>query len=1440
MERLVDFLRHIGFANEKLLVGLDEVEIENCIYNKDTKIAKFVLISKEVLPVNRIDKVRSGLEKLLKKQYIRSVEFSFKYIGLNKKGNKDMIKKLWPNIFDEVRKASPFVYIYGKDIEHIYIDDRLKIKAPDEFIYESFKEKNLADRIRCLIREQTGIDIRVEIELAKKNENEKNDYESILEKIDAKTDKIISRMDFSPSQSQDKDEKEETYKINFEEKANPDQIYGRPIIANLYLTSEIEEGLRTVAIKGRVIEAEDQELRNGKTLYMMNVSDGNGALMCKVFLDDMNKDDVIKATKKGTYIKVQGDLINNYKTFDLELNVTAIEKAQAPRVEDTAEVKRVELHAHTQMSSMDGMVPVGELVSRAASWGHKAIAITDHGVVQAFPDAMNAGKKNGIKIIYGVEAYLVDDDTDTIVNANDRDLDQTFVVFDIETTGLSPHSDNLTEIGAVKVQNCEIVDSFSTFVNPKMDISYQIQELTRITNEMVKDAPSLEEALPKFLEFAKDSVLVAHNADFDTGFIYQKCQQLGLEYNFEKVDTLTLARIINTNLKRFSLDKVCKEMGVVLAGHHRAVNDAQATAEVFIKYLEIFKKKGINKLSDVNRVYGKVDYEKLRPSHATIYAQNQTGLKHLYQLITDSHIEHLYGNPRILKSLLLEKREGLIVGSACSSGELYNAVVRHKSEKEIEKILELYDFIEIMPLENNMYLVESGELKSVEELKEINKKLVKLGEQYDKPVVATGDVHMLDAKDAIYRTIIKYSQGYGRKSKSERLYFRTTDEMLEEFSYLGKDKAYEVVVTNSNLIADIFEDIKPIPDETYPPRIEGSDKELRSMCYEKARRIYGEPLPDIVVKRLERELNSIIGNGYAVMYIIANKLVAKSLSDGYLVGSRGSVGSSFAATMSDITEVNPLPAHYVCPNPDCKHSEFFAIGEWGSGVDLPPKKCPDCGTQMIKDGHDIPFEVFLGFEGDKEPDIDLNFSGTYQPTIHKYTEELFGEGYTFRAGTIGTVKDKTAYGYVKKYSEEQFLDMTAAEMDWLSKGCTGVKRTSGQHPGGVMVVPDYKDIHDFTPVQYPANDKECGVKTTHFDYHSISGRILKLDILGHDGPTIIRMLEDMTGIKITDIPLDDPETMSLFTSTKALGVTEEDIGTPVGSLAIPEFGTKFTRQMLIDTKPTTFAALVRISGLSHGTDVWVNNAQDLVRANVIGIKDVISTRDDIMNYLIFKGLRPKLAFTIMENVRKGRGLKPEFIEEMKANNVPDWYIGSCQKIKYMFPKAHAVAYVMTSFRIAYCKVNYPEAFYATYFTTKVEDFDVDLVTRGLDAVRAKMERIRELGNSATAKENNQYTILEVVVEMLCRGIEMEKVDIYRSHPTDFQLDGDKKILPPMVALQGMGENAALSIAREREKGAFLSKEDLIKRTKVSKTVVEKLSEHGSLDGMSDKNQLSFF
>ena len=809
-------------------------------------------------------------------------------------------------------------------------------------------------------------------------------------------------------------------------------------------------------------------------------------------------------------------------------------------------------------------------------------------------------------------------------------------------------------------------------------------------------------------------------------------------------------------------------------------------------------------------------------------------------MISDSHIEHFYKNPRILKSILLEKREGLIIGSACSSGEVYSAVQRNKSEKEIEKILELYDFIEIMPLENNNYMILNGEVKDEDELKKINKKLVDLGEKYNKPVVATGDVHTMYAYQKIYRNILRYSQGFNFLDSGECLNFRTTDEMLLEFDYLGEEKAYEVVVTNTNKIADMFEEVLPIPDETYPPVIEGSEDELRRMCFEKAYRIYGDPLPELVKARLERELNSIIGNGYAVMYIIANKLVAKSMSDGYLVGSRGSVGSSFAATMSDITEVNPLPAHYICPNPECKHSIFFGVGEIGSGVDLEPKNCPKCDTPMIRDGHDIPFEVFLGFEGDKEPDIDLNFSGVYQPVIHKYTEELFGEGYTYRAGTIGTVKEKTAFGHVKKYSDENNLDYTSAEKSWLSQGCSGVKRTSGQHPGGVMVIPDYKDVHDFTPIQYPANDKESGVKTTHFDYHSISGRILKLDILGHDGPTIIRMLEDMTGIKITDIPLDDKETMSLFTSTKALGVTEEEIDTPVGSLAVPEFGTKFTRQMLIDTQPTTFAELVRISGLSHGTDVWVNNAQDLVRGKVVGLKEVISTRDDIMNYLIFSGLKPKMAFTIMENVRKGRGLKPEFEKAMIDNNVPDWYINSCKKIKYMFPKAHAVAYVMTSFRIAYCKVNYPEAFYATYFTTKVEDFDIDLVTRGIDVVKARMEEIRELGNDATTKENSQYTLLEVVVEMYARGIEFLKVDLYNSHASEFHIAGKGKILPPMVSLQGMGQNAAESIIEARKEGEFLSKEDLLKRTKVSKTVVEKLTEHGTLKDMSEKNQISFF
>jgi DNA polymerase-3 subunit alpha (Gram-positive type) len=1122
------------------------------------------------------------------------------------------------------------------------------------------------------------------------------------------------------------------------------------------------------------------------------------------------------------------------------MTISGIRLEERPQRFDKSEEKRVELHAHTQMSSMDAVCSVKELVNRAASWGHKAIAITDHGVVQGFPDAMSAAKANDIKVLYGVEGYLVEDDFKIIEGANDKELSQSFVVFDIETTGFSNTNDKITEIGAVKIQDFKVIDRFSELVNPEKDISYKIQELTGITNDLVKDKPTIEEVLPRFMDFIEDSVLVAHNAEFDTGFISEKCRQMGLDYNSKSVDTLMLARVLLPELKRHRLNVVAKALGIQLLNHHRAVDDADATALIFIKFLEMLKEKGANTLSEVNDVLGKIDYTKLNTNHITLIAQNQTGIKNLYKIVSDAHINHFYRAPRILRSVLNKYREGLIIGSACEAGVVYQAVKKNTPDEELEKILKLYDYIEIMPTDNNQFMIDKGEVRGKEELRDINRRLVEVAKKFSKIPVATGDVHFLDKHEAILRTVLKYSQGFKNDEEETYLHFRTTDEMLEEFSYLGEELAYEVVVENTNKIADMVEDVKPIPDSTYPPIIEGSDVELREMCYKNAIRIYGDPLPDIVKKRLDRELNSIISNGYAVMYIIAQKLVAKSMEDGYLVGSRGSVGSSFAATMSDITEVNPLPAHYICENDDCKYSYFYDVGEWGSGIDLPAKDCPKCGRPLAKNGQDIPFEVFLGFEGDKEPDIDLNFSGNYQPIIHKYTEELFGEGYVYRAGTIGTVADKTAFGYARKYIEENNITVPNAEVLRLSSGCTGVKRTSGQHPGGVMVIPDYKDVYDFTPIQYPANDRESGVITTHFDYHSISGRILKLDILGHDGPTLIKMIEDITGINILDIPLDDERTMSLFTSTEALGVTPEEIGCPIGCLAIPEFGTKFVRQMLLDTKPTTFAELARISGLSHGTDVWVNNAQDLVRDDIVGLKDVISTRDDIMNYLIFQGLPPKMSFTIMENVRKGKGLKPEHVEEMVKNKVPDWYIQSCKKIKYMFPKAHAVAYVMTSFRLAYCKVNYPEAFYATYFTTKVEDFDADLVVKGMDAIKGKMNEIEAIGIDATTKEKGMYTVLEVALEMYARGIKILPVDIYNSDAKEFKVLGEKTLLPPMTSLQGLGENAAINIQNERKKGEFISKEDLRKRAKVSKPVIEVLTNHGSLERMSDRNQLSLF
>ena len=1433
MDSIKDYLKKLEIKNDFLYKKLSDVLVTKVVYYKENKIFYIYLSSKEIISYDILSSLREALLEEL--DYFSDIRIKMRYNGLSRKSNKDIVKKNWDNILHILKDLSPAIEGWKHNVEYMCIDDTLKIKIPKSMIYDSLKSKNCEYIIRHVFLEEFSIDLKVILEKAV---DEKVDIKKILEKMDKEMEEKVREMQIS-SPKKVKDDEEDKYVIK-EEVEDENIIYGENVNALFEHICDINKNSKTVCITGEIFNIEIKELKNGKILLIADVTDNTSSISCKLFLNDLNQDKVLSKISEGSYVRIKGDVIYDIFKRELTMTISGIRlEEKKPRV-DTSDKKRVELHAHTQMSSMDALCNTKKLVKQAATWGHKAIAITDHGVVQAFPEAMDAGKANGIKILYGVEGYLVEDNAPIIRDANDKDLSQTFVVFDLETTGFSNKNDKITEIGAVKVKNFEIVDRFNELINPEKDISYKVQELTGITNDLIKDKPTIEEILPRFMEFIGDSVLVAHNAEFDIGFINQKCKEMNIEFKNKSVDTLMLARILLPHLKRFKLNNLTKELGVPLHNHHRAVDDAAATAQIFIKFLEMLEKKGAKKLSDVNEVLGGIDYTKLKTKHITLIAQNLAGIKNLYKIVSDAHVNHFYRAPRILKSVLLEHKEGIIVGSACEAGEVFQAVKQNKNDDEIKEIIDLYDYIEVMPIDNNRFMIRNGEVKDEDELRDLNRRMIEVAKKFNKIPVATGDVHFIEKHEAVFRRVLKYAQGFGVDDEETYLHFRTTDEMLEEFKYLGEELAYEVVVENSNKVADMIEDFLPIPNETFPPVIEGSDTELREMCYNKATRIYGDPLPDVVKKRLDRELNSIISNGYAVMYIIAQKLVTKSLADGYLVGSRGSVGSSLAATMSDITEVNPLPAHYICENEDCKYSYFYAVGEWGSGLDLPDNDCPNCGRKLKKDGHDIPFEVFLGFEGDKEPDIDLNFSGSYQPVIHKYTEELFGEGHVYRAGTIGTVADKTAYGYAKKYVEENDLDVTGAEVLRLAKGCTGVKRTSGQHPGGVMVIPNYKEVYDITPIQYPANDVNCGVITTHFDYHSISGRILKLDILGHDVPTIIRMIEDITGLDATTIPLDDKETMSIFTSTEALGVTPEEINCPIGSLAIPEFGTSFVRQMLLDTKPTTFAELVRISGLSHGTDVWLNNAQDLVVDKVVEFKDVISTRDDIMNYLLFKGLPPKMAFTIMENVRKGKGLKPEFIEEMNKHDVPQWYIDSCQKIKYMFPKAHAVAYVMMSFRLAYYKVHYPAAFYATYFTTKAQDFDADLIVKGLDSIKQKIQEIHELGNDATAKDKTMLTVLEVALEMYARKIKIIPVDIYKSDATKFIVVDDTTILPPMIALQGVGENAAINIQNERENGEFISKEDLRKRTKISKTVVETLSNHGSLNNMSEKNQLSLF
>ncbi|MBP3362092.1 MAG: PolC-type DNA polymerase III [Clostridia bacterium] len=1232
-----------------------------------------------------------------------------------------------------------------------------------------------------------------------------------------------------------------------------EMIYGRSIRDNLTPICEINEDSGRVVFRGEIFGVETKDIKSRKNdkeyhLILFDVTDYEDSISVQLFINKTDEDDVYKNVsahiKKGAFVIVRGRA--QYNDYAREVIISADSIAQTddfrPVRSDNSPEKRVELHLHTQMSAMDGVTSAKELIDRAISWGHKAIAITDHGVVQSYPDGMKASSNNEkIKVLYGVEGYLVDDSAKIAYDCSGVSYDSTFVVFDLETTGLNKNSDGITEIGAVKIKNGEVIDNFSTFVNPQRPIPEKITHLTGISDEMVQNAPTTKEILPEFLEFCSGCVLVAQNAGFDTGFIKTACKKYGAEYNYSCLDTLILARCLNPELPNHKLDTLSKHYNVILKNHHRAVDDAAATADVFIKMLEELKEKGIDDLSSVNESFDlRNAAKKNRAHHIILLAKNHQGIRNIYEMVSESHLKYFFRTPRIPKSLLEEKREGLIIGSACEAGELFSALVGGADEDELIKIAEFYDYLEIQPIGNNSYMIRSDEHPNItcdEDLRNLNRKIVELGEKMNKPVVATCDVHFIDPEGANYRKILMHYKGFKDADQQAPLYFRTTEEMLEEFAYLGKEKAYEVVVTNTNLISDMIENVRPIPKEKCPPEIDGAEEGIVNDSHNKAKSIYGDPLPEIVQERLDKELYSITTYGFSVMYRIAQELVRKSLQDGYLVGSRGSVGSSFVAFLSDITEVNSLPPHYICPN--CKNSEFI-LGKDISGCDLPDKKCPRCGADYNKDGHNIPFETFLGFKGDKEPDIDLNFSGEYQPVIHKYTETFFGEGHVFRAGTIGTVAEKTAYGYVRKYSEEKNIPIRNAEMKRLAAGCVGVKRTSGQHPGGIIVVPFKNDIHEFCPIQHPADDVNSNIVTTHFDYHSIDQNLLKLDELGHDDPTVIRMLTDLTGIDPQQIRLDDPDTLSLFTSTDALNLSC-DIGTTVGTYGVPEFGTKFVRQMLVDTKPTTFSELVRISGLSHGTDVWLNNAQELIQQNITTLSNAICCRDDIMLYLINQGVDPGHSFKIMESVRKGKGLKPEDVDAMHEAGVPEWYLDSCRKIKYMFPKAHAVAYVTMAFRIAYCKVHYPEAFYIAYFSVRADDFDASIMANGMNIARQAMEDLieKKKDNSISPKEENLIPILEICIEMYARGINFVRVDLYKSHATDF-LQTPEGILPPLNALPGMGENAAKSITEEREKAPFKTREELRIRTGITKTAMEILENNHCLDGIPEKDQVTIF
>ncbi len=1471
---------------EKEIEGLFEgVEVTKVTTTSLKDRLKIYFLSTHLIPKVYIYQMEQMIREQLFARTPISIQIVERYQLSEQYTPENLLREYRDSILEELKEKSAVEYNMFLNAKCTFENESILCMTLEDTIVAKGKQDSIVELLQEVFNERCNVpvEVRVLYEEAKESKHKKYNEIRLQQEIRAivegnesrRKEHVEEEKEKKPEENKERTVKPKEEKKPFQKKEfyssvkrsdDPNVIYGRNFEDDTIELSQVVGEMGEITIRGKVIQFDTREIRNEKTIIMFAVTDFTDTIMVKMFTRNEQLPEILSEINKGAFLKIKG--VTTIDKFDGELtigSVTGIKKIPdfTTTRKDTSPVKRVELHCHTKMSDMDGVSEVKAIVKRAHDWGHKAIAITDHGVVQAFPDANHyietLDKDDPFKIIYGVEGYLVDDLTDIAVNEDNQTLDDAFVVFDIETTGFSSVKDKIIEIGAVKVENGKIVSRYSTFVNPKVPIPFEITKLTSITDAMVIDAPKIETVLPEFMEYVGDAVLVAHNAGFDVGFIEENCRRLGMERKLTSVDTVALARVLLPTLSRYKLNIVAKTLGISLENHHRAVDDAGATAEIFVKFVEMLKEREITTLKGVNE-FGAMNPDAIRKMpahHVIILAKNDVGRVNLYTLVSMSHLKYFGRMPRIPKSELNRYREGLIVGSACEAGELYQAILNDKSEEQIAKIVNFYDYLEIQPLGNNAFMLESERISNVntkEDLIQINKKIVKLGEEFQKMVVGTCDVHFLDPDDEVYRRIIMTGKGFSDADDQAPLYLRTTEEMMSEFSYLGSAKAEEIVITNPNRIADMIDPISPVRPDKCPPVIQNSDQELRDICYEKAHSMYGENLPDMVVERLERELNSIISNGFAVMYIIAQKLVWKSVEDGYLVGSRGSVGSSFVATMAGITEVNPLSPHYYCKK--CHYSDFTSdeVRAYSglSGWDMPDKKCPVCGEPLAKDGFDIPFETFLGFKGNKEPDIDLNFSGDYQSNAHKYTEVIFGTGQTFRAGTIGTLADKTAYGFVKNYYEERDSRKRKCEIERIVEGCTGIRRSTGQHPGGIIVLPHGENINSFTPVQHPANDMTTDIITTHFDYHSIDHNLLKLDILGHDDPTIIRMLEDLitdiTGEKFdaTKIPLDDPDVMALFAGTEVLGIKPEDIGgCPVGCLGIPEFGTDFVIQMVVDTKPKTISDLIRISGLSHGTDVWLNNAQTLIQEGKATISTAICTRDDIMTYLINKGLDSEKSFTIMERVRKGLVAKgkckewPEYKKDMLEHGVPEWYIGSCEKIKYMFPKAHAAAYVMMAYRIAYCKVNYPLAYYAAYFSIRASAFSYEIMCQGKDKLEFYLRDYKKRSDSLSKKEQDVLKDMKIVQEMYARGFEFLPLDIYTAKADKFQII-DGKLMPPLNSIEGMGDKAAEAVELASKDGPYLSRDDFRQRTKVSKTVIDLMADLGMFGNLPESNQLSLF